>query len=434
VRLRLPDLLATRRGRLTAFFLLYVTEGIPLGFTAVAVATQMRRQGLGPAAIGTFVALLYVPWAFKWAAGPIVDTVTSVRFGRRRTWIVGAQVASAAVLLVAAPVDYVAQLTLFTAMIFVVNACSATMDVAIDALAVNTLAEDERGVANGFMFGGAYVGQALGGSAVLFLAELVPFQATYLFVAGVILLVTVFVALPIREPAGDATEYAALTTVGGKIKTFVLEALKSFVATRGALVGLLFALLPAGAYALGLALQSNLAVELGLNDARIATLNLWGTILASVGCIAGGFVSDRIGRRTALAIFIAATIVPTLGLAYVMQQYGWIQSLPLDAPGRPTPPALVVTAFWWAALGYALIQGLGYGVRTALFMDVTNPRVAATQFTAYMALINLAISYSAAWQGRSIEALGYPLTLVLDAGLGLVSLALLPFMTPRRRA
>ncbi len=52
MRLPFPDLLATRIGRLAAFFLLYVTEGIPLGFTATAMATQMRRQGLGPVAIG----------------------------------------------------------------------------------------------------------------------------------------------------------------------------------------------------------------------------------------------------------------------------------------------------------------------------------------------------------------------------------------------
>ncbi len=58
--MRLPDLLATRTGRLAAFFLLYVTEGVPLGFTATAIATQMRRQGLGPAAIGAFVGSLYL--------------------------------------------------------------------------------------------------------------------------------------------------------------------------------------------------------------------------------------------------------------------------------------------------------------------------------------------------------------------------------------
>jgi hypothetical protein len=194
----------------------------------------------------------------------------------------------------------------------------------------------------------------------------------------------------------------------------------------------LLALLPAGAYALGLALQSNLAVELGLSDARIATLSLYGTILASAGCIAGGYISDRIGRRSALAIFIVATILPTLWLAWALQQAGWIFSVPLDAPGRAAPSAVLVAVFWWAALAYALLQGLMYGVRSALFMDVTNPRVAATQFTAYMALLNLVISYSAAWQGRSAEALGYPLTLALDAGLGLLSLALLPLMTVRR--
>ena len=65
-------------------------------------------------------------------------------------------------------------------------------------------------------------------------------------------------------------------------------------------------------------------------------------------------------------------------------------------------------------------------------MDVTNPKVAATQFTAYMALMNLAISYSAAWQGRAIEALGYPATLALDAALGLLSVALLPLMATAR--
>ena len=43
--MRLPNLLVTRRGRLAAFFLLYVTEGVPLGFAATAVATQLRRQG-----------------------------------------------------------------------------------------------------------------------------------------------------------------------------------------------------------------------------------------------------------------------------------------------------------------------------------------------------------------------------------------------------
>ncbi len=83
--MHLPNLLATRRRRLLAFFLLYVTEGIPSGFATVAVATTMRRQGLEPAAIGAFVGALYLPWALKWVMGPFVDVLSSDRWGASKS-------------------------------------------------------------------------------------------------------------------------------------------------------------------------------------------------------------------------------------------------------------------------------------------------------------------------------------------------------------
>jgi len=51
----MPNLLASARGRLIAFFCLYMTEGIPLGFAATAIATPLRRQDAGPAEMGAFV-------------------------------------------------------------------------------------------------------------------------------------------------------------------------------------------------------------------------------------------------------------------------------------------------------------------------------------------------------------------------------------------
>src|SRR5262247_3382799 len=196
--MRLPNPLASRSGRLAAFFALYMTEGIPLGFTATAVATQMRRQGLGPEAIGAFVASLYLPWAFKWAVGPFVDVFSSDRFGRRRLWIVLAQGAMVLTLMAALPVHFSTELKLFTIIILIHNAFGATQDVAIDALAVNVLREDERGLANGLMFAGAYLGQAVKSSGVLFLAPQIGFSNTYYFVAACILLINVVVALPMR--------------------------------------------------------------------------------------------------------------------------------------------------------------------------------------------------------------------------------------------
>jgi len=86
--MRLPDLMATRAGRMTTFFMLYATEGLPQGFTGTAIATQMRRQGVSGEHICFFTGLLVLPWAWKWVMGPFVDVVYSNRLGRRRGWIV----------------------------------------------------------------------------------------------------------------------------------------------------------------------------------------------------------------------------------------------------------------------------------------------------------------------------------------------------------
>ncbi|MEO5843369.1 MAG: MFS transporter [Caldimonas sp.] len=434
MRFALPDLLATRKGRLAAFFLLYVTEGIPLGFTATAIAAQMRRGGLGPEAIGLFVASLYLPWALKWAAGPFVDTFSSERFGRRRTWIFLMQIGMMATLLVAMGVDFVGQLGVFTVIIFLHNAFGATMDVAIDALAVSVLPEEERGTANGFMFAGASIGQTIGGSGVLFLTAAMPFQSTYLFVVATILAITLFVVLPLREKAGPAisAEARAARNVGRELVVFVRDAWRAFTGSRAALVGVLYAVLPAGAYALSLALQSNLAVELGLDDNEVAQLNLYTTLIFAPACILGGWLSDRFGRRSTLAIFVFLTVVPTLWLAWTMWQAGWIMPVDMKMANRPQPSRVLIITFWTACIVYNVFQGLYYGIRSALFMDITTPAVAATQFTAYMALMNLCISYTAAWQGHLIERIGYPATLVVDSIAGLLGLALLPLMRPSR--
>jgi len=117
-----------------------------------------------------------------------------------------------------------------------------------------------------------------------------------------------------------------------------------------------------------------------------------------------------------------------------MWQAQWIMPVDLKLTNRPQPSAMLVATFWMASLSFSVFQGLYYGVRTALFMDVTTKAVAATQFTAYMALSNLVITYTAWWQGQAIVRWGYPLTLAVDAAAGLVVLLLLPLMKPAREA
>lgn len=428
--MQLPNLLATRRGRLVAFFSLYMTEGIPLGFAATAVATQLRRQGVGPAEIGAFVASFYLPWAFKWAFGPLVDVFRSQRYGHRRGWILFTQMVMVVTLLMLIPVELPTGLAMFTAILLVHNTFGAIQDVAIDSLAVNTLSEDERGLANGLMFAGASVGQAIGGSGVLFMVEYTGFQFSFFFVAAAILLVTMIIVLPMKEaivaslaPPIHAAG-SAWRTAGAEMKAFAVQSFRSFLGTSGAFRGVFFSLLPAGAMSLGLALQSNLAVEVGMDDNAVATLALWSMIL-SAGCmVLGGWLSDRWGRRRTLAVYLLCMSFPVLYLMWKLQQYGYV--MPRAPGGAPIPE--LITVLWVSSLWYSVFQGLMYGTRSAIMMDVTNPAVAATQFTAYMAMMNLAIAIAASWQGVAAEAWGYPVTLMVDAIIGPLCILLLPAM------
>lgn len=437
------DWLGSRYGRLAAFFLLYVTEGIPLGYTAIFVATLMRKEGVSPAVIGGFVASLYLPWSFKWAAGPFVDLFKSRRLGPRRAWIVAMQAGMTLALLACGWVD-VEDVRRFTWVVVASNIFGAIQDVAIDALAVDSLHESERGLANGLMFAGAAVGQAIGGSGALYLVDSLGFLGATLFVIGCLVGVLLIVSLWLRErpieaasaapPAGQswdaapsapelALHYLALGV--RRVGRYLWTALVAFFGSWLSLIGLVIALLPAGGHALGLTLQSNLAVELGLSESAIATLNLVSTLTFAPACAFGGWLSDKLGRIRSLMGFIALTAIPTVALAWVLWDAGWVMPVDVKAANRPLPPDGVIMAFWAATIGFNVANGLMYGTRSAFYMDFCDPKVGATQFTAYMAMMNLVIAYTSWWQGHSIEAYGYPTTLVLDAAFGLVCLPLL---------
>ena len=169
-----------------------------------------------------------------------------------------------------------------------------------------------------------------------------------------------------------------------------------------------------------------------MNDTEIGTLGLWSSLLSAFGCVVGGWLSDRFGRLRMLALFIALTAVPALVLALTMQAAGHVMPAdPASLAGAPRDVELVHT-FWMATLVFSVVQGLTYGSSAALYMDITNPAVAATQFTAYMALGNLVTTYTSTWQGFTLSAYGYPMTLAIDAAVGLIAIALLPWLRVRR--
>ncbi len=415
--------LDTKKGRLATFGLLYVSEGIPLGFAAVAIAAYMRREGMDVGQIGVFVASFYLPWAFKWAWAPVVDLIGLRRVGGRKAWIVICQSLMIATLYAVAQIDHGRYFDLLVALVIVHNVFAATNDVAIDSLAVNALLPDERGQGNGFMFGGAYLGQGLGGGGAMFVTDRFGFDVSFLYVAVLLSGVLLFTVFFVRDPTVAASTAVRTTEIWqrfmGEVGTFLRELRIGFLHSGvGPVIGLGFALLPFGAMALSSGVSTAFQVDLGMSDTHIAQLNIASTVVSAFGCILGGWLADKLGRRRMLAAYYSLTIVPTLFVAY-------------SVGGEAGLAALSIPTYFAAALFFYLFTGMHYGTSAAIFMGLTNPAVAATQFTGFMALRNLTISYTNAWQGAVVDRWDYSAMFYIDAALAIIPVLVIPFLRER---
>jgi len=415
--------LDSKAGRLSTFGLLYVSEGIPLGFASIAMAAYMRREGLDVVQVGAFVASFYLPWAFKWAWAPIVDLISLKRFGGRKAWIVLCQSLVIITLYAVAQIDYKHSFDLLIGLVIVHNIFAATNDMAIDSLAVNALPPDERGQGNGFMFGGAYLGQGLGGGGAMFVSERYSFDISFLFVAILLLGVLLFTLFFVKDPTVDSTISMKTAQVWVKFRESIRDFLRElqigfFKSGPGPLVGVLFALLPFGAMSLSSAPSTTLQVDIGMSDSQIAQLNLASTVISALGCIFGGWLADKLGRRKMLATYYGLTILPVLYVAMLLGREAGLDRL-------------TIGQFFAASVIFSLFLGMHYGTSAAIFMGLTNPAIAATQFTGFMALRNLTISYTNAWQGAAVDRFGYGVMFYIDAAVAILPILVIPFLKER---
>jgi PAT family beta-lactamase induction signal transducer AmpG len=384
-------------------------------------------SGVGLTEIGVFTASLYAPWGLKWAWAPLVDLVKFKRFGAKRTWIAFAQAAMIGTLGIVVFFDYSTNIQLLTVLIVIHNIFAATQDIAIDALAIKVLPENERGVANGFMFGSSYLGQAIGGGGALLIAGKYGFALSFPFVLLSLTLILVFVTLRLQEPAEVAVDNpnshaSTARQIILSLKQFFSDLFQGFFKSGvGPIAGVIFSLFPFGALALGLVLGSALQVDLGMDETQIAKLTMFGTVFAAGGCVLGGWISDRVGHRKALGVWYILTTIPTFFLA---RQF----------VGLEGTAGVTIQMFFYVSIAYSFTSGLVQGTSTAVFMGLTSPAVAATQFTGYMALHNFVYSYSSLWQGKYADLHGYAKVLFMDGWIAFIPLLLLPLLKPREQA
>jgi len=393
--------------RFLFFGLLYLAQGIPWGFLAGGYRVFLIDHGLSNEALGSVMQVAYLPWTFKIFFGPLLDRYRGGRFGRRRPFIIAAEILMGVPLLALAAADP-GRLGVINAVLFLHNTFAALQDVAVDGLAVDILPENECGRANSIMWAGKIVGVTLGsGGAVL--AKHVGWNATFVVTA---LSVWVIMLAPLLLRERPRSEDARLEKEGRRLSARELFATLRF---PPALAGFVVALLtPAGFALVGTFTSRLYRADLALSEEALWLLNIVDTPSGVVGSLLGGALADRIGARRAMAagmITIGLVIFAFGSLSGLWPRYGFL---------------VVYTAVLQIAICAYSASSLGF------FMRLSNPALGATQFTAYMAMTNLCYSFTAVIGGRMADDLGYVRSYFIAAAVQLAAIPLLALADPRK--
>jgi PAT family beta-lactamase induction signal transducer AmpG len=392
----------TLRSRLLIFGGLYFAQGVPWGFFTVAIVLRLTSLGLSPAGLGDLMFVASLPWASKPVIGLLVDRLSFGRLGRRRPFILLAEAGMALSLLGMAFANPISDRPLFSALLFLHNLLAAAQDVGTDALAIDLLAPNERSRANGIMSASKFAGVVLGGQGLLWVASAAGWPAAF-GLAIALLLVPATLVMGVRE--------SPLPVQRPRLLGLTLRAFSTRVVLLAAAFALVVDLADSLTFPLSYPLFRN---QLGFSEQQVASLATLGGIAGALGSLLGGVLGDRLGcRRTLLGACLG---VGGLNLAFSACQGLW----------GLYPLQLAYTT------AEGILVGVVYATMLALFMDLTNPRVAATQFQIYMALLNAKDAWAQKLGGRLAERLPAPAMFGLAAIVEVLPLLLLPWLDARR--
>lgn len=388
-------LLESARGRAAVFTVLYASEGAPIGFIWWALPTLLRSADVPVSQITSLTAVLVLPWVLKFLWAPLLDVLRGPRWGYR-AWIVLAQLCMAATLVPLIWLDPVAHFDTWRLLLLAHAVAAATQDVAIDALVIGTTPVHERGRLNGAMQAGMLVGRSLFGGGVLF------FASTW-GTPGIIAALIVWICVPLilvallADPPPVAPDSVVTMPMG--------EALAGIFRLRTTWLGLGFALTGAAAFEATGQLAGPFLVDRGVTSDTIGLFfGVYVVTATLLGGLAGGWLSDRWGRVPALMVFLGLVVTSVVALAVVDLRGGASQSMLI---------ALLVAMY--------VCVGLFVVASYAFFMDLTHPRLGATQFTTFMAATNACESWSAWAGGALVAASGYGTAFLAMAGVSLLS-------------
>ena len=383
----------TSKARPAVFFLLHLPMGIVGGFTTVLFPFLATKAGLPVSATTSIVAVGMLAQSIRILWAPFADVALTLK-----TWCVLGACGVVGLLTVLSLVPLnPGHEVVYAAAMFVLNAMACIENTPVPGLLAHNIAEESKGRATGFYMSGAMVGSAASGSAGIWIAAHTGSSVLACAMLSAICAASLVGLLWVEEPP----RHLAGLAVMARFKSLALDLWGIVKTPAGAYIGVLV-MMP-----VGLGATANfwpaIAPEWHVGADLMAAIAGVGTTIATLlGCLAGGWVSDR-----------ADSIRVFLGSSALLCVIGF---------GLAIGPRLPL-AFAALSLAYMLAIGLCNASYGTMLYRIVGRENAAFKYTAINSFGNIPSSYMTAFNGVVHDRIGSAGMLNAEAGICAVLIA-----------
>ena len=402
--------------KVLVIFFLGFSSGLPLWLVFFTLTAWLAEAELPTSTISKFAFVMFA-YSFKFAWSPLVDAVRlpflTDWMGRRRGWMLVAQLGLAASIAVLSQLDPASATGLFFVVAAVAAWFSATQDIAVDAYRVEIAGEEMQGVLAASYQYGYRVAGIVSGAGALYLADFYSWELSYLVMAacvGVGILTTLYCKEPENVSPPDYHFSGSVLEKAGKwLMAGVVGPITDFFKRYGrfaAIMLVFMAVFRISDYVLGV-LANPFYLHIGFTKSQIATVaKVYGLWVALFGIGAGGWAILRYGLSRCL---ISATIlIASTNLFFAV--------LVLTGPD-----------LWMLGVTISFdnfAQGFAGTIFIAYLSSLTNMSFTATQYALFSSLSTFLGKLGAGFSGNVQEAVGWFWFFIYAAALGIPSIIL----------
>jgi len=424
------------QSKVLGMILLGFSAGLPFSLVSSTLSAWLADEQISLSVIGYF-SLVGIAYSIKVFWAPVVDRLPlpllNRLLGKRRSWMLLAQIGIALGLLGISEIDMHIHLQQVAFLAVLIAFCSATQDIAIDAYRIEAVTAKYQGAMAAMYVFGYRLALLIAGAGVLYLAEYGSWKTAYQVMAAA-MLVGIITTLSLSEPNHDedsrvkAIEEKIESALGvdkatpilaGFLKWFsdaVISPFVEFFQRNGKTA--IWILLLIGIYKISDIAMGVMALpfylDLGFSKKEIADVSkVFGFFMTIIGTSLGGMLVVRFGIMRPLllgAILAAATNLLFAALA-------------------STKPSIALLA------GVISADNLSGGIAAASFIaylsSLTNTAYTATQYALFSSLMTLPAKLIGSFSGDVALRFGYDVFFIYSAIIGLPAILLVILLMRR---